>query len=70
MKLEYIKQHIDFKRRGLLERNNVFDEIEKFEYLLDEEGNYFVDITPLESKLIDTILELEERIKKLEEVKK
>lgn len=69
MDKEEIKNRIDFNNIQELEPKTSSVRQRKDDYLVDYEGNFIYKLNPLEFKLIETVLALEERIKKLEEVK-
>ena len=70
MDKEELKNRIDFNNiQEFIEekdlKKGIFD-TNKYDYLVDYEGNFIVPLSPLDMKLIEKIKDLEERIKKLE----
>ena len=63
--LDNIQEFIEEKdlKKGIFDTN-------KYDYLVDFEGNFIVPLSPLDVVLIERIKELELRIKKLEEINK
>ena len=73
MDKETIKNRIDFDNIQELEIEDIkgiADTMRKHDYLVDFEGNFIIPLTPLDMRLIEKIKDLEERIRKLEEVNK
>ena len=68
MDKEKIKNRIDLNNIQEKEIIELLDS-RKVDYLVDYEGNFIIPLSPLEVKLIGKILDLEKRIKKLEEIK-
>lgn len=66
MEKEEIKSKIDFKNIQEFTDVKRLDN-RKSDYLVDSEGNYIIYLSPLNVKLIERLLELEDRIKALED---
>ena len=68
MRKEELKEKIDLNRIEEREFLGIF-ETRKEDYIIDDKGNAIIPVDPLQFKMIERIKDLEERIKKLEEVK-
>ena len=68
MDKETLKNKCDLNRIEERTFTSIFQEEYKQDYIIDDKGNAIIPISPLEFKLIETIKDLEERIKVLEEV--
>ena len=66
MEKEELKTKIDFNNIQELQTEIFKGKFSKEDYLVDDEGNFMIPLSPLEFKLIEKIQELEERISKLE----
>ena len=69
MDKEEIKNRIDFnniQEKSIEIIKGIPSTVEKYDYLVDYEGNYIIALSPLDVKLIEKIEALEKRINILE----
>lgn len=64
-----IKEKCDINRIEERTFKNIIGEDFKVDYIIDDEGNAIIPVSPLEFKMIEKIKDLEKRIEELESAK-